>query len=943
MTVFKFRTPDSSVQSFVFTELHGNLDYGYLANANSSINTSFNYPLPNPTYSREVWKFEQCQSEFDGRWVFSEPLYNLTENTLLRTEIVGSSIVYNFYFGDEGRTDCAGYVETEPAIEGVIDTNFDDVALAASGTVSSAAFIDVTLGNLEPSITGNLKPLPEGVVTSTLPELIADIDGAVTINGIIAAQTPQLISNVTAYNANLGVMSSSFNEMSAHAIGEFIKVEGLISVNIGELNPNIDGFINHAHGYLVGSFNELSLNAEGSNGLYGQVVASMPEQVSTIAAGNPVHASLNVSITEPLVEITANHFENQGAMSATFGELESFGLIRGTFYKSSISEPLYSRNCLVNYDSVGLSTTSDSDGVEAEDLRFAAPVHTNTGLTLGINCCVSASAMINLNLNTCTTSYDAVNVIGRTCTKSSDVQTVPALSIKTLANHTTTISVSACAVNTQIITLPDSKICVLNSDGELVTSVNCLPSTEVSSNLNKRVCHHSDDAEELPYGANPWITPEIVDPPIDPPPTDPPSGETINIPERTYYTMEHSALVQLEDDTEIEVNSVNVNLDAEQHSWTFSGTLLHKADRKLILPSSDGTPVIIKITINGYLWKVLVERVTTSRSFNSDSVNFSGRGITALLSEPYQTVSSVAHGSLMSNQQIAESMLPFGWVLNWNIAIFNVPANTYSYTNQSPLQALQTLVKDCGGVLVPHRYNQEFTVIKRYPVLPWNFDLVSPDVIVPDSVIFNLTEAPDSKYGANGVYVHGVGSEGKQALVRRTGTAGEKLATTTSNQMMVDSVAIRALGERILAGEHEQPTINEIGTWMTDLVGDVPLFEIGSFAQFNITGEDATKGIVSGVTVSCTLDNDTMIVSQELTIGENTNNLFNMFKLVQDIEPTQVATIISVTGNTSLVQFVTNNTARVSGVGVVGNKYYVRNNEIKNEAPDFNVLPDVVI
>jgi hypothetical protein len=309
---------------------------------------------------------------------------------------------------------------------------------------------------------------------------------------------------------------------------------------------------------------------------------------------------------------------------------------------------------------------------------------------------------------------------------------------------------------------------------------------------------------------------------------------------------------------------------------------------------------------------------------------------------PYESQNSMTFGAIMSNQQIAESFLPNGWSINWNLPVWNVPPNTYSHSNKSPIQALSDLVKNCGGMLVPHRASQEFNVLPRYPVLPWDFSSVAPNITIPDSAILNLTEEPTSKYGTNGVHIHGEGDNGKQAHVRRTSTAGDRLAPTVSNSMMTDSTAIRSLGERVLASGQPQPSINSFGTWMTDSGGDIPLFQIGYLVQIELNSV-ITKGIASSVKISSTLVNNAVEVSQSIGISENTNNLINLFDKIRPVEPLQVATLSSNVGDECIVSLVGGGSVQLFGNGTVGQKYYIQGRELKTQAPSFAQLPDVVI
>ncbi|MGZ4954145.1 MAG: hypothetical protein ACXV8Q_03445 [Methylobacter sp.] len=415
-----------------------------------------------------------------------------------------------------------------------------------------------------------------------------------------------------------------------------------------------------------------------------------------------------------------------------------------------------------------------------------------------------------------------------------------------------------------------------------------------------------------------------VDPPRLPPVVDP-GHTTHTIPEQTAYIMQHNLSVTLLDLTPIQMQSVNLSFDAESFAWQFKGTLLDKAQLPLV-QQMGGPPVQLIVTINGYSWKVLVERIEHSRQFAGRSITLSGRGLTALLSQPYEQPASATQGSLLTVQQIAELLLPIGWTLNWQTVVWNIPAGAYSYTNQTPIQALGALASDIGAMLVPSRNAQSLAVKPRYPVLPWDFFNVPADVVISESALVNLSQRPIVPYQANGVYVHGGEVGGVIGWCRFNSTAGDRLAPTVSNALMTDVIGARAVGERILAGQYTQPAIQSATLPMDG--STLPLIEVGQLVQLTV---DATpvRGIVSGVSIDANLSS----VRQTIQIGEETPNTWAIFKELLPRDPLLFSTLVETDGTTSLMSLLDNGVVRVRGTGTVGGKYYIRAGKIDGEAP----------
>jgi len=445
---------------------------------------------------------------------------------------------------------------------------------------------------------------------------------------------------------------------------------------------------------------------------------------------------------------------------------------------------------------------------------------------------------------------------------------------------------------------------------------------------SKRQCSTVQDARRpLPGTSVP------VDPPRPPPVVDP-GHQTHTIPTKTAYLMQHTLSVTLLDLTPVPMQSVSLSLDADSFAWQFKGTLLSQ-DGLALVQQVNGEPVQLIITINGYVWKVLVERIEHSRQFGTRSITLSGRGLTALLGQPYEQPASATQGSLLTVQQIAELHLPIGWTLNWQTVVWNIPAGAYSYTNQTPIQALGSLASDIGAMLVPSRAAQSLTVKPRYPVLPWDFFDVPADVVIPESALANLTQRPVVPYQANSVYVHGGEVGGVIGWCRFNGTAGDRLAPTVSNALITDVIGARAIGERILAGQYTQPAIQSATLPMDG--GDFPLLDVGQLAQITVDGSPV-RGIVNSVSIDASLAS----VRQTIQIGEETPNTWAIFKELLPRDPLLFANLVETDGTTSLMSLLDNGVVRVRGTGTVDNAYYIRAGKIDGEAPSM-VQSEIVI
>ncbi len=452
-------------------------------------------------------------------------------------------------------------------------------------------------------------------------------------------------------------------------------------------------------------------------------------------------------------------------------------------------------------------------------------------------------------------------------------------------------------------------------------------------------CATVEDARQPPPGRTAWV--DKPRPPVLP---EPPSGETITVPRQEVYTMLNVISVTLDDDiTPIQVDNITLSLNGS--TWTFNAELLEPDEISIVKQQPNGTAIKLHITVNGYTWYVLVEKIQTRRVFGKKSVKISGRGLTALLTKPYVQQKSVTHGADMDIRVLADTILPVGWNelgdMYWLLGdqpigspvFWVVDGGAYSYVNKTPLEAIKELADNIGAIIVPSRNSQEIYFKSRYPVLPWNFDAVSVDIAIPDDAILELTEEPVSSFQANGVYLHGNEIGGELAFVRLNGTAGDRLASTTNNSLMTSVTGLRHLGERILGGQYEQPAIKSVTTFMDG--STVPLMENGDFVGFTVDSVE-TKGIVNTVSISVKRESDGVEVTQTVTIGESTPNAWVAFNELLPKQPMLVGELTSTDGVTSAIALLDAGVVRVRGTGAIGNKYYIRSGEIVSEAPDLN-------
>jgi hypothetical protein len=206
--------------------------------------------------------------------------------------------------------------------------------------------------------------------------------------------------------------------------------------------------------------------------------------------------------------------------------------------------------------------------------------------------------------------------------------------------------------------------------------------------------------------------------------------------------------------------------------------------------------------------------------------------------------------STLTSQQLAEQELPSGWSLTWAAPSWIIPADAFQYTGLTPIAAIAKIAEAGGGYIQSDLTLNRLHIKQRYPFAPWTWDLETPDFAVPKDIILQRSSTKKPGLGKNGVYVHGeVG--GVLALVRRNGTAGDKLLGTIVDPLISDTLPARHRGINALAGAmrqstetHELPLDGALGGLI------LPGSLLGVGAQVSGSFVKEWTGMVNGVTVT---------------------------------------------------------------------------------------------
>lgn len=255
---------------------------------------------------------------------------------------------------------------------------------------------------------------------------------------------------------------------------------------------------------------------------------------------------------------------------------------------------------------------------------------------------------------------------------------------------------------------------------------------------------------------------------------------------------------------------ITLSLDMDSWAWGFSASLPGSALPDLE-PASSGAPVELEALVNGTAFRVLVESISRERTFGKNDIRVQGRGKTALLDSPYAPAHNFGNTAARTAQQLMADVLrvngvPMDWALTWGLTDWLVPANVFAHQG-SYISALNAIAAAAGGYIQPHASLQSLDVLPRYPIVPWQWDTVTPDFELPADVTTREGIEWVERARYNRVFVSGQQS-GILGQVTRAGSAGDLLAPMVTDALITTAAAARQRGISVLGNTGRQANIS---------------------------------------------------------------------------------------------------------------------------------------
>lgn len=311
----------------------------------------------------------------------------------------------------------------------------------------------------------------------------------------------------------------------------------------------------------------------------------------------------------------------------------------------------------------------------------------------------------------------------------------------------------------------------------------------------------------------------------------------------SYRVVHDVSVIDLRDDTAVEFESMSLSCDDGSVCWTLSAT----GEAELFQRMTTGDPPVLEVTVDGNVWRFIIEGVRRSRNFQGSGVDLTGRSITITAGEPYQYPENWVNAGPATAQQImTQAQIYAGLEIDWQIEDWLVPDRAWSFTG-TPLGVVQRVAESVGAVLRSDRVENRISVLPRYRILPNEWREAVPEVEIHiDASMTDSWERAD-RPAFNGVFVSGR-VDGAIALIYLAGTSGERLAPMVTDDLLTELPALRQRGEAVLGAGGPQAVIQMTLPVLND-AGFPGVFEINWLCRIVEPGK-TWYGVVRAVTVN---------------------------------------------------------------------------------------------
>jgi hypothetical protein len=283
--------------------------------------------------------------------------------------------------------------------------------------------------------------------------------------------------------------------------------------------------------------------------------------------------------------------------------------------------------------------------------------------------------------------------------------------------------------------------------------------------------------------------------------TVPPIPGLVVVPEQgVYLVTNNTSLRKVTGNISLPCFSATIGIDYQSWAWNLSANLPANL-LSILQPATPGDPVEIEATVNGIVFRFLIDKISRSRSFGDAAISITARSLTAELDAPISAEMSFTNASARTAQQLmgdvlTQNSVPIGWTVNFTLGDWSIPAGVWNHQG-ARISALNAIAAAAGGYIQPDPALRTINVLPKYPLLPRDWNTITPDYQLPTSVV--VTEGIEWRNVApyNRVFVSGI-STGVLAQATIDGTAGDLAAPMVTDALITTSFAARQRATSVL-------------------------------------------------------------------------------------------------------------------------------------------------
>lgn len=320
-----------------------------------------------------------------------------------------------------------------------------------------------------------------------------------------------------------------------------------------------------------------------------------------------------------------------------------------------------------------------------------------------------------------------------------------------------------------------------------------------------------------------------------------------SIPEKDVYIVQNNVEIFRTDDNKI-IKAFTVDIGASRQDYLWSGSLS--------LPFSELEKIVdtpeIEININQYKFIVDVNDISIKQEFNSKLIEISVSSTTNRLKtiKAHNLMRDASSIAIMSAQLSRDDLETGFKFVSQNSVDWVIPNGIIEYDDAFALDIINSIALAVGDTVISHAHNKEIIVKEKYS---------SEDTVysLPIGKLFDYGTDEIESEEYNAVVVTGE-NKGVTAVVRKDGTAGEKIASMIVNKLITGQEAARRAAINAIFNTSDRSVMIDAESV---LFKEAPMIYPSDAVKI---GNDV--GWVDDVNIRCEMSNKTLIVRHSISI-----------------------------------------------------------------------------